>query len=105
MPGLVPPQRLVGTWRGNGCCLTPRCLVTKVEVEGSGLCVYQYCGGASRPFHCMYMAPCCDRCYASFARNGQIWWPIDDRTIDLGCGAAIVRSTAPVLGTMDRNEG
>ena len=87
---LIPPDRLAGTWRGNGCCLTPACLRVTVEPAcGGGLCVYRYCGSCTIPFQCQYMVPCGNRCYTDCDDEG--WWPVDDNTIDMKCGAGMVR--------------
>ena len=98
---LIPPEHLAGTWRGNGCCFTPKCLrVTVQPACCGGLCVYRYCGNFPIPFQCQYMVPFFGKCYTDW--KDACWWTVDDHTIDMKCGMGMVKSEAPEACEMSR---
>ena len=90
---LIPAEQLAGVWRGNGCLCTPTCLrVTVAPACMGGLCVFRYCGDFPIPFQCQYMCKCGNTCYTDCDDEG--WWPVDENTIDMKCGAGMKRAPA-----------
>ena len=87
---LVAPDRLAGTFHGNGCIFTPRCL--RVEISpacGGGICVYKYAGDFFIPIQCQYMMNCGGKCYTDCDDEG--WFTPDENHINAKCGQGFVR--------------
>jgi len=98
---LVPAAQIAGTFEGNGCMCTPKCI--RLEVTPSccgGICVLKYFDCCPIPFQCQYMMPCCNKCYTDCDDEG--YWTPNENTLDAKCGAGFVRKAAPQAQDMAR---
>merc|ERR1719197_1710930 len=87
---LVPPAELAGTFEGNGCLCTPKCIRMEISPAcAGGICVLRYIDPCPVPFSCQFMLPCMGKCYTDCDDEG--FWTPDKDTIDMKCGAGYRR--------------
>ena len=87
--GLLPPNEIAGTFKGNGCFCSPECLRIEISACCCGICVLKYCGSCPIPWTCQYMVPC-GNCYCDCDDEG--YSTPDANTIDGKCGYGFVRA-------------